>query len=228
MEWDNFAAIPVDTYDNWWSRQINDKTRNLVRKSIKKGVVVKEAVYDDEFVRGIVNIYNESPIRQGKPFWHYGKSFDAVKMENASYPDRSCFLGAYFNEELIGFLKLVFNGSTATVMQILGMIQHRDKSTTNALINSAVKKCETSNIKYLIYAKHTYGKKGTDKLSSFKEHNGFLKYEYPRYFVPLNAYGNAFLRLNLHKDISEFIPEKVLQYILNIREKYYKQKYGIQ
>ena len=41
------------------------------------------------FSRGISNVYNETPIRQGRKFWHYGKSFDQVKAANATYLDRS-------------------------------------------------------------------------------------------------------------------------------------------
>ncbi len=74
MEWDNVAALPVSTFDHWWTRQINDKTRNMVRRAEKKGVSVREVPFDDALVQGIYAIYNESPIRQGKQFWHYGKS----------------------------------------------------------------------------------------------------------------------------------------------------------
>ena len=225
MEWDNFAAVPVDTYNNWWAKQINDKTRNLVRKSVKKGVVVRKVDFNEKFVHGIVNIYNETPFRQGKLFLHYKKDFNVVKKDNSSYSDRSYFIGAYFDEELIGFMKLVINNNTANIMQILSMVKHRDKSATNALIDFAVKICEDRNIKYLIYAKYTYGNKGKDPLSDFKIHNGFLKYNYPRYYVPLNSYGKVLIELNLHKNIKEFIPEIVLRQMISMRYKYYNYKY---
>ena len=32
-------------------------------------------------VNGIIGIFNQSPVRRGKPFWHYGKDFDTVKKE---------------------------------------------------------------------------------------------------------------------------------------------------
>ena len=28
MEWDNVAPLPISTFDQWWAKQINDKTRN--------------------------------------------------------------------------------------------------------------------------------------------------------------------------------------------------------
>ena len=41
MEWDNVAALPVTSFENWWTKQLNDKTRNMVGKSGKKEVVAK-------------------------------------------------------------------------------------------------------------------------------------------------------------------------------------------
>ena len=37
MEWDNVAALPISTFDHWWTKQINDKTRNVVRLAEKRG-----------------------------------------------------------------------------------------------------------------------------------------------------------------------------------------------
>ena len=59
--------------------QIKSRVRNQIRKAEKEGLVVKEVPYDDDFVRGMTAIFNESPVRQGRPFWHYGKSFETVK-----------------------------------------------------------------------------------------------------------------------------------------------------
>src|SRR5213080_1946318 len=127
MEWDNLAALPVSTFDHWWTRQINDKTRNMVRRAEKKGVVVREVPFDDALVQGIYAIYNESPIRQGIQFWHYGKDIETVRMENATFLDRSAFLGAFLGDSLIGFAKLVSSEDQgqAALMQILSMIHHR-------------------------------------------------------------------------------------------------------
>ena len=36
MEWDNVAALPVSTFDDWFSRQINFKVRNKVRLAEKR------------------------------------------------------------------------------------------------------------------------------------------------------------------------------------------------
>ena len=66
MEMDNLAALPVSTFDNWWNEQIGFKARNKAKQAAKKGVVVREVAFDDALARGIWEIYNESPVRQGQ------------------------------------------------------------------------------------------------------------------------------------------------------------------
>lgn len=226
IEWDNVAAIPIRTYDHWWTKQINDKTRNMVRKAKKKGVVVEIADFNDEFIHGIAGIYNETPIRQGKRFRHYGKSEEMIKEENSTYLDRSCFLGAYYNDELIGFIKLVFDKDFASMMQILSKVGHRDKAPTNALLAKAVEVCERDRIPYLVYAKFFYGGKGKDSLSEFKHHNGFMKIDLPRYYVPITFKGKIALKCNLHRDIKDNLPEKVVFFLTDMRNRLNKIKYG--
>jgi len=211
MEWDNMAVLPVSTLDHWMTNQIDFKVRNKVRKAAKNGVVVREVPFDDVLVRGVSVIYNESPIRQGKPFWHYGKDLEAVRRMNATFMSQSIFIGAFFDGILIGFVKLVANeeSSQAGLMQIISMIQHRDKAPTNALIAQAVKSCADRGIPHLWYANFLYGKKHPDSLADFKRHNGFRKVDIPRYYVPLTATGEVAYRLGLHRNARQWVPEPV-------------------
>ena len=71
------------------------ETRRNVRIAEKKDVVARVSPFDETLVRGIHGIYNETPLRQGKQFWHYGKDLETVKGENSSYLDRCTFLGAF-------------------------------------------------------------------------------------------------------------------------------------
>jgi hypothetical protein len=79
MTSESLAVLPVSTYDHWWTKQQSRASRNKVRKSQKAGVEVRESDFDDTFVRGMVEIFNETPIRQGRKFWHFGKDFATVK-----------------------------------------------------------------------------------------------------------------------------------------------------
>ena len=125
MELDNMAVLPISSFDDWMNNQIDFKVRNKIRKAEKNGVVVREVPFDDDFVRGISAIYDEDPIRQGKRFWHYGKGLDAVRKMNGTFLDRSVFIGAYFQDSLIGFVKLVSDEDRgqAGLMQIVSMIR---------------------------------------------------------------------------------------------------------
>ena len=219
MEWDNLAALPVSTFDHWWTRQINDKTRNMVRRAEKKGVAVREVPFDDALVQGISAIYNESPIRQGRPFWHYGKDLETLRKVSGTFLDRSVFIGAFFEESLIGFAKLVSDEARgqAGLMHIISMFQHRDKAPTNALIAQAVRCCAERGVPYLVYANFSYGRKQRDSLSDFKQYNGFQRIELPRYYVPLTLAGHVALRLGLHHRFVDRIPEPVLVQLRKLR-----------
>jgi hypothetical protein len=223
-ELDNMAAIELVDYDYWWNRQIKTNARKSVRKSVKNGVVVRKASFDDEFVAGISEIYNETPIRQGRPFWHYGKSIEKVREENGTFIDRSDFIGAYFNSELIGFLKIVYTEGRAEMMQILSKLSHANRAPANALLAKAVELATEKQSSYLVYGRYTYGNKGIDSVSDFKRHNGFRKIDIPRYFVSLGIKGKIALMLKLHREISELIPQKVYLEMLRIRNTIYSKK----
>jgi hypothetical protein len=219
MEWDNLAAIAVTSYDHWWTKQVNSKTRNKVRRAEKLGVTAREVPFDDALVRGISAVYNESPTRQGKPFWHYGKSLQEVRDENGTYLDRSVFIGAFLGDSLIGFAKLVSDEARTLggLMQIVSMVQHRDKAPTNALIALAVRSCEDRRLSHLVYSNFSFGNKHSDSLSDFKEHNGFLKVEVPRYYMPLTYAGRVALRAGLHRRLVDRIPEPLLVQLRSLR-----------
>jgi hypothetical protein len=224
FEWDNLAALPITTFEDWWTKQINGKTRNMIRRAEKAGLVTRETDFDDRLVEGISAIYNETPTRQGRAFWHYGKNLEAVRVENGTFLDRSVFIGAFAGSTLVGFAKLVADErrEQAALMQILSMIQYRDKAPTNALIAGAVRACAERGIPNLVYANFSYGKK-RDTLADFKQHNGFRQVDVPRYYVPLTLAGRAALRLGLHHNLADRIPETILARLRSIRRAWHHQ-----
>jgi len=229
MEWDNVAALPVSTFDHWWTKQINSKTRSHVRVAEKKRLVVREVPFDDVLVRGISGVYNETPIRQGKRFRHYGKAVQTVGRENGTFLDRSIFIGAFFEEQLVGFAKLVCDQQRrqAGLMQIVSMVRHRDKAPTNALIAQAVRSCAERKIPFLVYARFTYGRKHPDSLSKFKQHNGFRRVELPRYHLPLTPLGWAALHLGLHHPFVTRVPEPLLAFLRRARSRWYGSRHHV-
>jgi hypothetical protein len=228
MEWDNVAALRISSFDDWITHQIGSKARNMIRKSAKKNVLVREVPFDDALIAGIHAVYNESPIRQGKPYWHYGKDVEAVRRMNGTFIERSVFIGAFFEGKLIGFVKLVSdkNQGQAGLMQIVSMIQHRDKAPTNALIAQAVRSCAQRGISYLWYANMSYGRKHRDGLADFKRHNGFQEIALPRYYIPLTLIGRMVLRSGLHRGIAHWIPEPAASAYRRIRRLWYASRFS--
>jgi hypothetical protein len=220
MEWDNLAVVPISSFENWWTKQISGKTRNMVKQSEKKAVFVREVPFDDKLVRGIWEIYNECPMRQGRRFPHYGKDLETVYQDEATYLDSSTFIGAFHGEELIGFIKMVKDqaGLQAGLMNILSKICHRDKAPTNALIAQAVKSCAARGICHLVYANFSYGSKQHDSLREFKERNGFQRVDVPRYYVPMTHFGSVALRMGFHHRLIDRIPESMAERFRELRK----------
>jgi hypothetical protein len=220
MERDNVAAMPVSTFEHWWTWQINGKTRNMIRRSAKKGLELREVAFDDALVRGIWEIYNECPVRQGRPFPHYGKDINAVRQMSSTFLDSSTFIGAFLKEKLIGFVKLTTDEarSQAAVMHIISLIEHREKAPMNALIAESVKACEKRALPYLVYSKFSYWKKQRDSLSDFKERNGFRRYDVPRYYVPLTRLGRFAFHLGLQHGVLDSVPEPVVATLRRFRD----------
>lgn len=221
-EFDNIAAIPVSTYQNWHDNQINRKERRAIRKAREKGVEIKMMPFTDRLVEEIRELFNETPIRQGRPFWHYNKSFDYVKKEMGKDLERSEFIGAYYHDMLIGFIKILYGNQWARTVQNISRLEYRDKAPTNALLSKAVQLCAEKNIPYLIYGKYIYGKKGTTPLTDFKRHNGFEKIDIPKYYVPLTVKGTVALKLRLHRGYMNMLPESFIKRLLAIRSVWYK------
>lgn len=227
MEWDNLAALPVTTFDDWWTKQIGFKARNKAKQAEKKGVAVREVVFDEVLVRGICEIYNECPVRQGRLFPHYGKDFETVYREEATFLDSSVFAGAFLGDTLIGFIKLVHDETRmqAGLMNIVSMVRHRDKAPTNALIAQAVRSCAERKISYLVYSNFAYGLKQRSTVSDFKERNGFRRIDLPRYYVPLTSLGMAAFRLGLHRRLVDHLPESMASKLRELRELWYNRRF---
>ena len=216
MEWHSIAALPIKSYSFWWEKQIDRKARNKVRKAQKNGVIVKPATFDDYFIQGMTSIFNETPIRQGRRFLHYGKNFETVKREFSRFLFREEILGAYLGEELLGFIMLADAGRYAWLGQIISKIAYRDLAPTNALLAKAVEHCAEKGFPYLVYALWL-----DDSLGDFKRSNGFQRFDLPRYFVPLTNKGKLALKLGLHRGWKEAVPKRFRKPLKNLRKRWY-------
>ncbi len=214
--WESIAALPVKSFDHWWNKQVKGTTRNMIRKSQKAGVEVRLGSYDHDFVRGMTEIFNEAPIRQGRRFWHYGKDFETVKRQFSRFIFREEVIGAYYQGEMVGFAMVGNAGKFGDLGQIIAKIKHRDKAITNALVAKAVEVCEQKKLPYLVYAFW-----GEDSLSDFKRHSGFEEARLPRYFVPLTAKGKLALKLGLHRGWRATLPDRIKSPLKKLRKSWH-------
>lgn len=228
VEWDNLAVLPISTFDHWWMQQIGFKARNKAKQAEKKGVVIREVAFSEELVRGIQEIYNETPVRQGRKFPHFGKDLATIYADEATYPEQSVFVGAYLNEKLIGFIKLLWDrdNSQAGLLNIVSLIEHRDKAPTNALVAYAVRLCAERNTPYLVYSRFAYGKRTSDSLSDFKERNAFQRVDVPRYYVPLSPLGAVALKLGLQRKLADRIPAWLVLKLRDARKNWLSHQVG--
>ena len=225
FEWDNIAVLHITSFEDWWKNQIHNDARRMVRKAEKNGVITKVIPFSDDLVKGIKDIYDELPIRQGKPFWHYKKDFNIIKEDNLPFLERSEFIGAYYNNELIGFEKIIYTGNRADPTQLISKIKDRDKSPTNAIVAKSVEICAQKGISFLTYGKYVYGHKEADTLREFKKRNGFKKIDIPRYYIPLTIKGDLALKLRLHRGLIETVPSFLVDFLIKLRSKFYFRKY---
>lgn len=219
MEWDNWAVLPVTTAEEWFLHQISNKLRAKVRKAPKMGVEVKIVPLDDAYIAGVTKLFNETSVRQGKRFAHFGKTFQQVKEELSSEAARTDFIGAYYQGEMIGFIQQVYIQDGAYPFGGVSSVAHRDKSPNNAMMAKAVESCVARGGKYLVYGNYDYGT-GGGGLTEFKAQNGFQKMLVPRYYVPLTLKGRLGLALNLHHGVKRMVPRKLLRGLIVLRRKW--------
>ncbi|MDR0492802.1 MAG: hypothetical protein LBH74_04090 [Nitrososphaerota archaeon] len=200
---DNIALLEIKDYQTWWNN-IGKKTRNMVRKAEKDNIQVSIVPQTDKLAEGIWKIYNETPIRQGRAFPHYGETRENVAA-NMYVEKNSTYIGAYIGEELAGFIQILHGDNIAILSNILAMQKHWDKSVNNALIAKAVEVCAEKNEHWLMY-----GRIGNHpSLDRFKENNGFTKFPITRYYIPLTSKGKLAIKLRLHQELKDTLPDAI-------------------
>jgi hypothetical protein len=174
----------------------------MVRKAEKDDLQVSIVEPSDKLAEGIWKIYNETPVRQGRAFPHYGETLQTVA-DNMYAEKNSIYIGAYLGEELVGFVQILHGDNIAILSNILAMQKHWDKSVNNALIAKTVEVCAEKNEPWLMY-----GRIGNHpSLDRFKENNGFAKFPIIRYYIPLTAKGRWATKLGLHQELKDALPD---------------------
>ncbi len=207
---DNIALLQVSDY-NSWQQNIGKKTRNMIRKAEKSGVAVQIVEPSEKLAEGIWKIYNETPFRQGRAFSHYGQSLEAVRGIVFSSANDT-FITAIFNDEIVGFIQLVYGENIAIISQILSLQQHWDKAINNLLVSKAVEVCAIKKVQWIMY-----GRIGNHpSLDKFKESNNFAKFPLTRYYIPLSWKGKIAMAFGLHRNLKDVLPEPIKKRLFGV------------
>jgi hypothetical protein len=220
MEWESVAAIRVKSFSDWWEG-LPQKARKNARRSQKRGVSVEVKSLDSKLIEDLVALNNDCPVRQGKAFTHFGKTFEQVQKDQQDFLDRCDYICAYFEEELIGMAKLIYRGDIASILFFLPKASHSDKRPSNALIAKVVERCEEKKIQYLTYGLFNYHNRRDTSLREFKIRTGFEEVLIPRYFVPLTLKGRVAVLLRLHRGPIGLVPTPFIELLTKIRTKLY-------
>ena len=223
---ESIAAIHLTSFKEWWER-LPQESRKNVRRSQKRGVVVKVKEFDDELIHGIVDVNNDSPVRQGRSYSHYGKSFDQVKKDHSAFIERSDFICAYHGSEIIGFLKIVYRGNVASILQLAPKLSQSDMRPANAMLAKAIEQCEARGVSCVTYGLFNYGNKKDTPLREFKVRNGFGEILIPRYYVPLTTWGAVCVRTKLYRGLIGILPQFIIVFIVGVRAKMYNMRIRI-
>jgi hypothetical protein len=200
---DNIALLHLTNYDDWW-KNIGKKTRNMVRKAERSGVRTEIAEPNEGLAEGIWKIYHETPIRQERAFPHYGAPLQAV-IDGLSSTRNAIYIGAYLQNELVGFIQLINGDRIGIISQMLSLQKHWDKAINNALIAKAAEVCANNHVKSVMY-----GRMGNHPtLDNFKQSNGFCPFQLTRYYIPLTRKGKIAIKLGLHRELKDALPQAV-------------------
>jgi hypothetical protein len=222
MEWESVAAIPLVSFKEWWEG-LSQETRKNVRRSQKRGVVVRVNQFDEDLIEGIRGVNDDCLMRQGMKNAYYGLTSDETRKRYGEFVGRSDFICAYHDEKMIGFLHLVYRDNVAAILNLTSKPSHFDKRPSNTLMAKAVEICETRGISYISYGLYNYGNKRNSTLREFKIRNGFKEILVPRYFVPLTFWGRLCIKAKLHRGLIGNLPPSVIATGLRARTLWYKK-----
>ena len=199
---DNVGMLEIKDFKTWWN-SIGKKTRNMIRKAEKSGITVAVMKPDKKLIDGVWKIYNETPIRQGNVFSHYGQSLKSVAWNVHRFEKDSVFIVASTEDQIVGFIQIVNGDNINIISQILSMQKYWNRAVNNALLAKAVEVCASEGERWLMY-----GRIGNHpSLDKFKESNGFVKFPTNRYYVPITWMGSVAVRLGLHKEFQDVLPQ---------------------
>ena len=193
---DNVCLLSISAHREWF-RQIKRKTRNMIRKSQKSDCTVASLAFNRDSYERILQIFQETPTRQGRPFPnYYMTSWRHVAEKLMPWQATSQLIGLFLKDTLIGFTALVFVDGYILISHFLSYQQHYDKAPNNRLMSAIVQTAEAKGIHTIVYGKMASGNTG---LNRFRRHHGFRRFRVPRYYVAMSGKGRVIMKIGINR-----------------------------
>jgi len=120
-------------------------------------------------------------------------------------PRKGAFIGAFLENRLVGFIQLLYGDNIAIISQILSLQEFWGKAVNNALLAKTVEFCSQNQMQWIMY-----GRMGNHpSLDKFKQSNDFKKFSLTRYFVPITKKGQVAIKLGLHNEAKDILPQRI-------------------
>ncbi|HZY46794.1 MAG TPA: hypothetical protein VFE96_03250 [Candidatus Bathyarchaeia archaeon] len=165
------ALLPFNNFDEWFAGLKKD-TRNEIRKGEKRGVenrIIKEFSVTE--AQEIVDIFRESPFREGRYFEGYHHWTLERVLESFKTNGEFITLTAVYEGKIVGVARTKFRGQVAVINNLLSSLAIRRKiiGVSNSLLATQIKMLGDRGVRYL-----AYGKMGVlGGLDHFRVSNGF-------------------------------------------------------
>jgi hypothetical protein len=168
------AIIVVPETHKEYLNFIGDKSRNMIRKANKVGMVFKSFIWND-FLNDIYAINTSAQFRQRREMDATYRYFPQA----VDYPHQDEFsivhIGGFMNDVLIGYIELYIYSNFAMTNRVLGHKDYLNQGLMNGLFSYVIEFAIIHNrFRFLNYL--TMLNKESDSLSGFKYRVGFREY----------------------------------------------------
>jgi hypothetical protein len=191
------ALLSFNNFDEWFAGLKKD-TRNEIRKGSKKGVETKviEKLSVSE-AQEIVNLFRESPFREGRYFEGYHHWTLNRVMESFKTNEEFVSIASVYEGKIVGVARTKLKGPVGVVNNLLSSLDVRRKviGISNLLLATQIKMLSDRGVSHL-----AYGKMGVlGGLDHFRISNGFRSVPVNYNYILLTGKAKLFARFKIYQ-----------------------------
>ncbi len=168
----DIALLSFDSFDDWFS-SLPKNRRRQIRNTEKEGIDVRTIEQPSiSEAQEILDLYQESPFREGRYFVGYHTWSVPRVMEKFRTNDKVVSSVAIYDGKIVGVAKAKFKGQVAVSNSILSSlaIRRKIKGVATSLLANQIKKLSSNGVRHIKYGHLGVGLEGLDH---FKTSNGF-------------------------------------------------------